>query len=247
MAGLGWPGENPLERRVQLALGDAEPPREIIGVVRDVPTRFNQSGSTPIVYISYLQQPRRYSGPAVGMFAGMSFLMRPTGDPAVVLDAVRRAAAEIAPDRPIDDFGTVQSHMYAQLRERRNYVLALDAFALLALLLAMVGLHGLTTFSVVGRGNEIAIRMALGARAREILAIVVRQPAAIIAAGLAAGAIGAGAAARAIAPQLWNTPRYDVATFAGVTACLLCAAAFACVPAIRRAMGVDPGSRLRAE
>jgi len=247
MANLCWPGQNPVGRRVQLSLGDAEPPREIIGVVRDIPTRLEQAGTTPAVYTSYLQQPARYSGPAIGMFAEMTFMMRSNGDPSVVLDAARRVAAEIAPDRPIDDVGMVQGHLYARLAERRNYVLALDAFALLALLLAIVGIHGTATFGVVGRAHEIAIRKALGARRREILTAVARPAAATIVAGLVVGAIGAIAAADVIAPQLWNTRPHDGLTLAAVSTCLLCAAALGCLPSIRRAIAIDPATRLRAE
>jgi len=247
MARLYFAGENPLGRHVRVDLGDGEPPREIIGVVANMPTRMEQSGAQPAVYTSYLQQPRHYRGPAVGMFAGMTFLVRPDADPDVVLAGARRAAAEITPDRPIDEVGTVQSHLYALIAERRNYVAAVDTFALLATLLAIVGTYGVAVHVVVDRANEIALRTALGARGREILALVALPSLSIAAAGVLAGAAAALAAARLLAPQLSGVAPTSASTFVTVSAGLLGVAAIGCAVPMRRALRCDPIVRLRAE
>jgi len=247
MARLCWPGGNPVGRRVRLDLGDGERPREIIGVVATMPARLDEPAAQPAVYTSYLQQPRYYRGPAVGMFAGMTFLMRPKGDADVLLAAARRAAAEVSPERPIDEVGAVQSHLYARLAERRNYVTAVDTFALLAALLAIVGLHGVATHVVVGRANEFAVRRALGARRREILALVALPSLWLVAAGLVMGAAIALPAARLLAPQLWGVAPTDIPTYVGASATLLGAAAIGCAAPMRRALRCDPTARLRAE
>jgi ABC-type antimicrobial peptide transport system permease subunit len=207
----------------------------------------DQPGAQPAVYTSYLQQPRYYRGPAVGMFVGMTFLMRPDADPDAVLAAARRAAADITPDRPLDEVGTVQSHLYALAAERRNYVAALDTFALLATLLAIVGIHGVAMHVVVGRAKEIAVRRALGARGREILALVALPTLSIAAAGLLAGAAGALAAARLLAPQLSGVAPTNASTFVAVSAALLGVAAVGCAAPMRRALRGDSIVRLRAE
>ena len=234
-------------QHLRLDVGDDEPVREIVGVVGSVPTRLDQPAVTPAVYVPYLQHPLQYRGIAVGMFAGMTFVLRTDGDAAAVLSAARAAAAAITPDRPLDEIGTVQAHLHARLGDRRSYVLALDTFALLAALLAIVGLHGVMTHDVVGRTNEIAVRRALGARGREILALVSRPSAAVIGCGVGIGAALALAASGMLAPQLWGVTARDAATFTGITLSLMAAASLGGVAAARRALSVDPASGLRRD
>lgn len=245
MAALCCPG-GAIGRRLQLDTGDDEPPREIVGVVRSIPTRRDQA-AVPAVYVPYLQHPRHYRGSAVGMFSVMTFVVRTDGDAAAVLSGARAAAAAITPDRPLDEVGTVQAHLHARRDERRTYTLALNSFALLAVLLAIVGLHGVATHAVVGRTNEIAVRRALGARRREILALVVRPSAAVIGCGVAIGAAIALAGAGLLAPQLWGITARDAATFAGVSMSLAAAVGLGGVAAARRALSIDPASGLRRD
>lgn len=247
MARSLWGDENPIGRRVRLDLGDGERPREVIGVVASIPTRTDRPGVQPVVYTSYAQQPRRYAGPAVGIFAGMTVVIRPSGDVTAVLAAARRAAAELTPDRPIDEIGIVQSHLRARSDERRNYVLSLDTLALLSILLAMIGQHAVTTHDVVGRANEIAVRRALGASASEILAPILKPTFVVVAAGVACGAAAALAVTPLLAPQLWDIAATDAATFGSVSAALLLASAAGCIGAVRRALGLDMAARLRCE
>ena len=155
-ARLCWPGLDPVGRHVRIEAGPDEPVREVIGVVRDVPTRLNQPVPQPVIYASYLQQPALYRGPAVGMFGNMTFVLRPSGDPAAVLAAAREIVTQVTPDSPIGSVGTLQAHLFARVSERRNYVAALGAFALIAALLAAIGLYGIMAHDVNARSGEIA-------------------------------------------------------------------------------------------
>ena len=238
---------SPLGRRLQFELGDGERPREIIGVVGDIPARLEHSDAQPIVYTSYLQQPRRYRGPAVGMFAGMTFVIRPGGEIDTALASARRAAYAITPDRPIDEVGTIASHLRGRMTERRNYVLALDALALLSVLLVMLGLHGVTMHEVLGRANEFAIRRALGATRRGIVALIAAPTLGVVSAGTVAGIVAAMLASPLLAPQLWGLAANNLATVLVSSVALLIFAGLGCGAALRRAVTFDTAARLRCE
>jgi hypothetical protein len=238
---------SPLGRHLRLGLGDGERPREIIGVVGDIPTRMERSDTQPIVYTSYLQQPRRYGGPAVGMFAGMTFVLRPDAEFDAVLAAARRAASAITPDRPIDEVGIIESHLRARMTERRNYVLAIDTVALLSVLLVMIGLHGVTMHEILGRAHEFAVRRALGATRRGIVALIAAPALAVVSAGLSAGIAAALLASPLLAPQLWGLAANNVTTLVGSSVALLLASGLGCGAAVRGAVTLDTVARLRCE
>jgi putative ABC transport system permease protein len=247
LARLCWPGQDPVGRHIRIEAGPDEPVREVIGVVRDVPTRLDQPVAQPVIYASYLQQPALYRGRAVVMFGSMTFVLRPSGDAAAVLAAAREAVTQVTPDSPIGSVGTLQAHLFARVSERRNYVAALGAFALIAALLAAIGLYGVLTYEVNARSGEIAVRKALGARRRDILAAIGRSSAAIVGVGLTAGFAAALALPRLLAGQLWGTAPFDPATFAGVSVGLLAVALASCVIPLNRALAVDLAARLRSD
>jgi predicted lysophospholipase L1 biosynthesis ABC-type transport system permease subunit len=200
-----------------------------------------------VIYASYLQQPALYHGPAVGMFGSMTFVLRPSGDPAAVLAAAREAVTQVTPDSPIAGVGTLQAHLFARVSERRNYVAALAAFALIAALLAAIGLYGIMAYDVNARSGEIAVRKALGARRRDIIAAIGRPSAAIVGLGLTAGFAGALAVPRLLEGQLWGIAPFDPATFAGVWVGLLAVALASCLIPLHRALTLDAAGRLRSE
>ena len=245
LARLCWPGLNPIGRHIRIEAGPDERVREVIGVVRDVPTRLDQPVAQAVVYASYLQQPALYHGPAVGMFGSMTFVLRPSQDPGAVLAAAREAVTQVTPESPIAGVGTVQAHLFARVSERRNYVAALAAFALIAALLAAIGLYGIMAYDVNARSGEIAVRKALGARRRDIIAAIGRPSAAIVGLGLTAGFAGALAVPRLLEGQLWGIVPFDLATFVGVWVGLLALALASCVLPLHRALTLDAVGRLR--
>jgi len=239
-----WPGENPIGKRLTLDTVPEEQPREVIGVVRDIPTR-HTGDPQPVIYASYLQQPSRYRAPWVSLFGQMLFMIRPTGDAAAVMADARTAIAGLDPTRPLVSVSTMESHMRAATGEFRSFVWLVSVFAVVAVLLAAIGTYGVMAYTVSQRTREIGIRRALGARPREIVALVGRRALVCVAAGLTAGLASALALTRVIAARLWGVTPTDPVTFAGVSILLVAVALLACVLPARRALSVDPTLALR--
>ncbi len=110
MARRFWPGEDPIGKRITLSVVSGEQPREIVGVVRDIPTRRATPDPQPVIYTSYLQQAPIYRGPSGNTFGQMTFLLRTSGDPMRLVPAARNAVAEIEPDRPISAVQTMEQY-----------------------------------------------------------------------------------------------------------------------------------------
>ena len=241
-----WPGEDPIGKRLSLEIVPEEQTREVIGIVRDIPTRHAEEPE-PVVYASFLQQPARYRAPWTGLPGTMTFLLRANGDPATLIPAARRAVAEVEPNRPLASVSTVDSNLRTGRAKFRYSVVLVGVFAAMATLLAAIGTYGVMSYTVSQRTREIGIRRALGAGPREIVAFVGRRALILIAVGVAGGIAGALALTRLIASQLWGVRPTDPATFAAVSLVLAGVAVIACIGPVRRAMRVDPTIALRAE
>ena len=241
-----WPGQDPIGKRLTLDTVPEEQPREVVGVVRDIPTRHAEDPQ-PVIYASYLQQPSRYRAPWAGLFGQMLFVIRPTGDPLAFVAVARKAIAEIEPERPLANVTTMRSHLRAGTGQFRSYVWLVSVFAAMATLLAAIGTYGVMAYTVDQRTREIGIRRALGASRREIVALVGRRAIAFVAAGLVWGLAGALALTRLIRSQLWGVTPTDPVTFAGVSVLLVAIALLACVIPARRALSVNPTIALRNE
>jgi putative ABC transport system permease protein len=247
LARLCFPGLDPIGHRLRIDAGPDERIREVVGVVADVPTRRDRPEPQPVMYASYLQYPAHYRGPAPGMFGGMTFVMRPASEGSEVLAAVHRAVADVAPDRPVVNVGSLEAHFSALMAERRNYVAALAAFAIAASLLAVVGLYGAMAYEVQRRTGEIAVRKALGARSRDLVVATGRPALLVGAAGILSGVAAALPLARLLAPQLWGISASDPLTFISTATGLAAAVLLGCLGPLRRSLAVDPALRLRSE
>jgi putative ABC transport system permease protein len=201
----------------------------------------------------------RQLGPRVAplMEAFRSFRQLPTGRPKFVMrtsdgttveaEAVRAVIAAADPLLPLSDFQTLEG-LYATALGRDRFLLTLiGAFGALALLLATVGVYGVTAEAAARRTQEIGIRVALGARARDVARSILGQGLALAAAGILLGVTGALAGARVLVSVLYGIPPHDAATFVGVAAILALAAAAACAIPARRAATLDPMVVLRHE
>jgi putative ABC transport system permease protein len=247
MARRFWPGEDPIGKRLTLSVVAGEQPREIIGVVRDIPPRRATPDPQPVMYTSYLQQARTYRGPSGNMFGQMTFLLRASGDPMSLVPAARKAVAEIEPDRPIAAIQTIERYWDGGMLDKWHLALAVGIFAFLATVLAAIGIYGVMAYSVAQRTREIGIRMALGASPRKVLALIGRRAAFLISSGMVLGLAGSLMLARLIASQLWGIQPTDPATFTGVSLLLIAVAVLACLVPARRAIRVDPTEALRTE
>ena len=248
LANRFWRGENPIGKHFTVDAISGERQREVIGVVRDVPLNYIPRGpSEPVAYTLYLQQPERFQGLNTGMFGQMTFFIRSAGDPSSLVSAVRQAVAEVDPERPLADIETMEEFVGDGMRIRRFSVSALGVFGLMATVLAAIGVYGVMSYSVSQRTREIGIRIAMGARKHEVVALVGSQALRSIAIGLLFGLLGSLALTRLIETQLWGVRPTDPATYIGVTAFLVFVSLAACFHPARRAMRVDPTVALRME
>jgi putative ABC transport system permease protein len=188
-------------------------------------------------YYPYLQNP---SG-------GMTLVVRTTGDPTTLSNVVRQQVLAIDPDQPIYEVQTMGQIWTDSIAPERLYLMLLGTFAVVALVLAAVGIYGVMAYSVTQRTHEIGIRMALGAAQGNVLGMVIRQGMTLAALGLVIGLGGAWLATRAMASLLFGISARDPMTFVLISLVLAAVALGACfIPALR-ATKVDPMIALRYE
>ncbi len=235
MARQFYHDENPLGQ--QIRMGNGTKPAEIVGIVGDVRDEEIESMGRPAVYEPAAQVP----------FQSMYFSLRSAGDPTALVSSVREAIRGLDPELPLDAVGTVDALVASSLSQRRFAMLLMAVFAGLALVLAMVGIYGVISYSVTQATQEIGIRMALGAQRSHVLRIVFGYAGVLLGAGLAAGVGIALATGRLLATQLYEVKPGDPMTLALVAAALLATGMAACAIPAWRAMRVDPLVALRVE
>ncbi len=245
-ARLLWPHDDALGQRITLDIVPEEQPREVIGIVGDIPLQRMQAGAQPVVYTSFLQQPSRYRSPWAAMLGQMSFVARRSSGPLDVVPVVRSAIAEIEPTRPIGNV-SVMSDLSPMLRDRQAYALAMGVFAGAAVLLAAMGIYGVIARAVTERTREIGIRRALGADSTDVVALLGRRMSQLMAAGLAGGLAIALGLTRLIASQLWGVSPGDPSIYIASAVVVVLAATSASVVPARRAVAVDPGTVLKGD
>jgi putative ABC transport system permease protein len=247
MARQFFPNENPIGKLVTLDLVPDERPREIVAVVGDTVNSRLEREQTPAVYVPHVQQTAKFTGPWVYFRTGMYFVLRTSGEPMSLANAVRRAVAEVDPNTPAADLRTLEQNLDDQVRNLRIYMLLLGIFGTVAVILAATGIYGVMTCAVAERTREIGIRIALGASSTDVLKMVFSQVGRIIGVGLAIGLAGAIALTGLIKSALYGVTATDPATYAGVSLLLVLIALIACAIPTRRAVRVDPTIALRHE
>jgi putative ABC transport system permease protein len=247
MARRYFPNEEPVGKRITLDFVPDERPREIIAVAGDTRTNRLQQAAEPTMYVPHLQQTPRWMGPQWNDRAGMSFVLRTTGDPLKLVETVKRAVAEIDLVRPATNFRTVEQYLSQQTQYLRLYILLLGIFGGIAAMLAAIGIYGIMAYSVAERTREIGIRMALGAARSEILKMVLRHAFILVGIGWGIGLAAAFALTRLIKSGLYGVTATDPATYAAISVFLIAVAIFACLIPTMRAVRVDPTIALRHE
>jgi putative ABC transport system permease protein len=239
-----WPTGDPIGRELTVINGShgypgfGKPIRTtVVGVVGDLKKVTLDENPIPVVYMPL--------GPA-GYGAG-DVVVRTTGAPEPMLGAVRRAVTVIDPDIVVDDLSTAHEWLAASTAREHFIMTLLTIFSALALTLAALGLYGVIAYSVTQRTPELGIRMALGARTADVVALVAHSASVLVGIGLALGACGAFVLGRAMRSLLYGVAPHDPATFVTVAAILATVAAIASYVPARRAARVDPVIALRAE
>jgi hypothetical protein len=177
----------------------------------------------------------------------MYFALRATGEPTSLVTAVREAVRDVDANLPLRKITTQAVQTSETLTEERTFAKLVSFFGALALLLAAIGLYGVIAYSVTQRTHEIGIRMALGARAFDVLKLVVRNGAKLALVGIAIGLAGAFAVTRLMRTLLFGVTATDATTFAAVSILIIVVAVVACYIPARRAANVDPIEALRYE
>jgi ABC-type antimicrobial peptide transport system permease subunit len=234
-----WPGRDAIGRHFTFAFAD----REVVGIVGDVKFRGLERTSEPQVYLS----SRQVDDGSITFYAPKALAIRtavnPTQIAGVVREIVRRADSKV----PITDLQTLEQVVDADTASRTVQVRVVGAFAAIAFILATVGIHGLLSFAVSQRKQEIGVRIALGAQPRDILGMVVVNAIRLGAIGLSVGAALAYAAGRSMEALLAGITPADPVTFGsaiGLVALLLMIGTL--VPTVR-ALRVDPIAAIRTE
>jgi putative ABC transport system permease protein len=243
MARTFWPNEDAVGKRVQFGPpGSNRPWYTIVGVVGDVHQMGLEVPARPEMYFPIAQ-----NNPGGSFFWPRALVVRTTGDPVKVAADVRRAVAAVDRDQPAFGSRTMEDIVDTEVSHRHTQMILLAAFAVLALLLAAVGLYGLLAYTVAQRTPEIGLRMALGAERAKIVAGVVRRGLGLAAWGVCIGLLLSVAVTRAISSLLFHVgPRDPFTLAAGAVLLLAVAAAASFIPA-RRAASVDPVIALRHE
>jgi predicted permease len=228
-----------------VTVGDVGGPRRVVGVVGDVTSGIGRD-APPTVFIPASQEPAGVALAFNGWFP-IHVLVRTTGDPASVSAAVARAVRATDPHVPVGRVRTMGDVLAESLALRRFVMTLLSLFAGLAVVLAAVGIYGLMSYLVTQRAREFGIRMALGARPGDVMAMVVRRAAALVGPGIVLGVLAAAGLTRLLASQLFGVRPIDPATFAAVLAGIVAVALVACSVPAWRGTKVDPVVALRYE
>jgi len=216
-------------------------PWEVIGVVADVRQRSVIEPATSQIFVDQRQVP----GPTNN--SSINVVVRMDGDPAPLLASLRPLIAQLDAAAFVDNIAPMDRIVSNTYARPRLYALVLGIYAVVAVSLAAVGIYGVMAFAVVRRTREIGIRMALGARRRQVQALIVRDSAIVAGAGLAIGIGGAVWSSRLFEGLLFGITPLDRTTYAAVAVAFAAIAMLAAVIPARRASAVDPVLALRTE
>ncbi|HEY7545508.1 MAG TPA: FtsX-like permease family protein, partial [Blastocatellia bacterium] len=247
MARRYWPGEDAVGKRIKLVPAEqAAPWIPIVGVVKEVKQEDWAEDSRLEVYLPYFQS-QRYLGDPAPHYSYLTLVMRTDSDPATVAAAARREIWDVEPNAPISNVTTMEQVIADEVWQPRLSMFLLGGFAIVALLLAAIGIYGVMAYSVSRRTQEIGVRMALGANSNEVLRMIAAQGLKLSLTGAALGLAGAMALTRAMSGLLYGVEATDPVTYAAIAPVLIAVTLLACYLPARRAAKVDPMIALRYE
>jgi len=230
-----WPHGDSIGRHIQIArqLDSAE----VVGIVADLRNRGVGVDPVDELYTPLPQKP----------WNTMSVLVKTSGDPMQIVPAVRSAIQSVDRDQPMTQVRSLEEDLSSSVGQQRVSALLLGIFAALALILAAIGIYGVTSYSVAQRGKEIGIRIAMGAQPHDVLRLILGFGAKLALVGVGTGVLAALALTQLMKTMLFGVTATDPATLAAVSLTLIAVTLLACYIPARRAMRVDPVIALRAE
>jgi len=234
-----WPGQDPIGRHFDFAFGD----REVVGVVGDVKFRGLERQSEPQVYLPASQVKDNW----ITFYAPRALAVRVAGSPTALAPSIRAAVHGAAPNVAITEMQTLADMVDADTASRATQVRVLGAFAAIAFVFAAVGIHGLLSFAVSQRTQEIGVRVALGAQPRDVVAMVVTGAIRLGVVGLAVGVALAYVAGRSMEALLAGVTPHDVASFGAAVALTAVMVIVGTLLPTLRALQIDPIVAIRAE
>ena len=234
-----WPNEDPVGKRVRIGGSDSSNPLlEVIGVVGRVKMEsLNQNSDRVQGYFSFAQLPQ----------TAMTIVLKASSDPSQMIGSVRQVVRQIDVDQPIYSVRTMNEIRAESVAGERLNLTLLSIFAGIALVLAIVGIYGVMSYSVTQRTHEIGIRMAIGAQQRDVFKMILGHGMKLALLGIALGLVGAFALTRLMTTMLFGVKPTDATTFASIAVLVAVVALLACYLPGRRATKVEPTVSLRYE
>ena len=234
-AARAWPKEDPLDKQFRFVVnGKPQPWLTVVGVVGDFAQR-ERTIHRPLAYVPYSQLPH----------ADVSVVIRSAVPPGALIEPVRRAMRTLDADLPVIELDTFENRFANDHWPARVFGSMFTIFGAIALLLAGIGLYGVTSYSVSQRSHEIGVRMALGASGTRILSEMLAGGVRQVLIGLVIGLGGAAVMTRLLEAQLVDVPPHDPLTFIAVAGILLTIGVMGCLIPARRALRVNPVDALR--
>lgn len=237
-ARMEFRGDDPIGRRIKMGdLSSDDPWITIVGVVRSFRHYSLPQPMGPAIYLPFFSRP--------GL--AQTLVLRTSGDPLALVAPLQAAVQAIDPDVPVYDIRTLEQAASRSLWLQRAPAQVVSLFAVLAMILAAVGLYGVIAYSVTQRTRELGVRMTLGATVQQVMGMVVRQAFLLTAIGIGLGLVGALMLTRFLRPLLYQVGVTDLATFAGVPVLLVLVTLVAAWGPARRAGRVDPVEAIKTE
>ena len=250
-----FPGQDPIGQAIRVSIGSGpsavqEPkPREIVGVVADVtyPSFFTEAPAA--VYIPFRQHLWEYGGEDQWLHTRKALALRTSVDPLSLVHAVEDAVAQVDRDQAAHDFMSMEQRVASSpsVTNSRFFASLFTAFGTLAILLAMVGVYGVMSWVVGQRTTEFGIRMALGARARDVVVMLLGQSLKPILVGVLLGVLGGFGLSRALNSMFWRMTVADPVVLGAISALMLAAALGAAWVPVHRVTRIDPQRALHYE
>jgi putative ABC transport system permease protein len=237
MAKEFWPNESPIGQRVTMKNWGPPLTGEVVGIVGDTKADGIAANIYPMIYWPYFQFPQNFN----------AFVVRAESDPARLVAPIKERIWSVDKTLPISGIATMDQLISDSLAQRRLYMILLTVFAGAALLLAAVGIYGVMSYSVSQRTNEMGIRIALGAQAKDVLLLIMKRGLSVALAGMAIGIAAAFALTRLMSSLLYGVAATDPFAFCAVATLMMLVALFGCYLPARRATRVDPITALRID